>query len=144
MGVNRYQDLVCWQLACELRRRVRAITEYPKAARDFGFCDDILRSGRSAPSNIAEGFRRRQPRQFAYFMTIAVASIGETENHLGEALEAGYVTSEEHAGLMILAKRAGKASRGLLAYLEREAARFPEPSKPRRPPSGRPPSTAAK
>jgi four helix bundle protein len=123
MGVDRYQDLVCWQLARDLRRRVRAITEYPKAAKDFGFCDDILRSGRSAPSNIAEGFRRRHPRQFAYFLTMAVGSIDETENHLGEALEAKYIDVKEHDDLVELVRQARSASLGLLAYLERCAKR---------------------
>lgn len=131
MGVNRYQELVCWQLARDLRIRVRAITAYPKAARDFGFCDDILRSARSAPANIAEGFRRRRPPQFAYFLTIALGSIDETENHLGEALEASYIGRPEYDELLVLVKRARTASQGLLRYLEGKTRR--QPSSRRRP-----------
>ena len=125
MGVQRYEDLVCWQLARDLRRRVRAITEYPAVSRDFGFCDDIRRSARSVPANIAEGFRRRKPPQFAHFMTIALASIDETENHLGEALDARYIGTDEYADLRVLVKRARVASQRLLAYLERCTRRPP-------------------
>jgi four helix bundle protein len=121
MGVQRYEDLVCWQLARDLRRRIRAITEYSRVSNDFGFCNDIRRSARSAPANIAEGFRRRKPRQFAHFMTIALGSIDETENHLGEALDACYISDTEHAELLVLIKRVRTASQRLLAYLERRA-----------------------
>ncbi len=119
MGAKCYQELVCWQLARDLRVRVRAITEYPAAARDFDFCDDIRRSARSSPSNIAEGYRRRRPRQFAQFLNVALASIDETENHLGEALEARYIAPTEYNDLLVLVKRARIASQRLLAYLER-------------------------
>jgi four helix bundle protein len=131
MGAKNYQELVCWQLARDLRVRVRAITEYPAAAKDFGFCDDIRRSARSSPANIAEGYRRRRPKQFAQFLNVALASIDETENHLGEALEARYIDSAEHNELVALAKRARIASQRLLAYLERCSQRPERPKPPR-------------
>ena len=118
MGAKCYQELVCWQLARDLRVRVRAITEYPAAAKDFDFCDDIRRSARSSPANIAEGYRRRRPRQFAQFLNVALASIDETENHLGEALEARYIELVEYNDLLVLVKRTRIASQRLLAYLE--------------------------
>jgi four helix bundle protein len=90
--------------------RVRAITEYPAAAKDFDFCDDIRRSARSSPSNIAEGYRRRRPRQFAQFLNVALASIDETENHLGEALEARYIEPTEYKDLLVLVMRTRIAS----------------------------------
>jgi hypothetical protein len=52
-------------------------------------------------------------------MTIALGSIDETENHLGEALDAKYISTDEHADLRVLVKRARTASQRLLAYLER-------------------------
>ena len=118
MGAKCYQELVCWQLARDLCVRVRAITEYPAAAKDFDFCDDIRRSARSSPANIAEGYRRRRPRQFAQFLKMALASIDETENHLGEALEARYIELVEYNDLLVLVKRTRIASQRLLAYLE--------------------------
>src|SRR5689334_8817187 len=54
VGVRRYEDLVCWQLSDELKRRVYAVIARPEVRRDFDFCDQVRRSARSAPSNIAE------------------------------------------------------------------------------------------
>jgi hypothetical protein len=54
-------------------------------------------------------------------MTIALGSIDETENHLGEALDACYISDTEHAELLVLIKRVRTASQRLLAYLERRA-----------------------
>jgi four helix bundle protein len=50
----RYHDLVCWQLANELKRRVYAFTGTEPAVKDLKYCDQIRDSARSAPSNIAE------------------------------------------------------------------------------------------
>ena len=49
---------------------------------------------------------------------MALASIDETENHLGEALEARYIGPAEYTDLLVLIKRARIASQRLLAYLE--------------------------
>jgi hypothetical protein len=39
---------------------------------------------RSAPRNIAEGFGRYDPREFARYLRIARASLMETRNHLND------------------------------------------------------------
>jgi hypothetical protein len=49
---------------------------------------------------------------------IAVASIGETMNHVRYAWKRKYVNDEEHRDLVVLAKRAYGASTAWLAYLD--------------------------
>ena len=51
-GVNRFQDLIVWQLADELRREVFAATEAGKAARDFKYRDQIRDASSSAARNM--------------------------------------------------------------------------------------------
>jgi hypothetical protein len=52
MGVRRYQDLVCWQLANELKRGVYALLDESRgASRDFGFCDQLKGAASSGPAN---------------------------------------------------------------------------------------------
>ena len=89
MGANTYRELVCWQLADELQRRIVAITATPPAKRDFKFCDQIRDASLSVPSNIAEGFARRSPPDFARFLTIAKGSLGETQVRLRAGLDCG-------------------------------------------------------
>jgi hypothetical protein len=64
-GVRRYQDLDCWKLSNELKRRIYDFTAKAPASLDFKYCEQIRDSARSAPRNIAEGFGRFRDGEFA-------------------------------------------------------------------------------
>ena len=117
-GIHSHEELVAWQLSSELEDRVYEIVARPAAQRDRDFCDDIRRSGRSAPANLSEGFHRFRPRDSGKFVRIAIGSLGETMNHLRHALKHRYITDAEYEDLVRLAKRARGASIGWLAYLD--------------------------
>jgi four helix bundle protein len=85
MGVDRYEDLVAWKLAAQLLDATIVIIESPKAQKDRSFCDQLLRAARSVCSNIAEGFGRFVPTDFARFLTIARGSLLEVDSLLHEA-----------------------------------------------------------
>jgi four helix bundle protein len=122
MGARRYQDLVAWQLARELERSVFAFTATSPAAKDFEYCRQIRRSASSAPRNIAEGFGRFLPGDFARFIRTARGSLEETQDHLDAGRERGYMTVEAHAEMRRLAHRALGASTRFILYLDRAAA----------------------
>jgi hypothetical protein len=44
--VNRFEDLVAWQLANDLKVRVYALIAKPRVGRDVNFCDQIRESSR--------------------------------------------------------------------------------------------------
>ena len=108
--IKSHEDLVAWQLSEELKDRVYAILARSRPSRDRDFCDDIRRSARSAPANLSEGFHRFRPRDAGRFVRIAIGSLGETINHLGHARKQGYISEDEKAELVVLAKRARGAS----------------------------------
>ena len=56
--------------------------------RDFGFRDQITRSGLSIPSNIAEGYERDSDAEIARFLTIAKGSAGELRTQVLIGIEA--------------------------------------------------------
>ena len=116
--VKHYRELVCWQLSVELRSSVIAVTDRAGVRRNLRFCDQIGRSTRSAPANIAEGFNRSNV-EFMRYLGIALGSLRETENHVDEALERRYVSPEEHDRLRTLARRSIRAAEELRAYLRR-------------------------
>ena len=118
MGVRRYKDLAAWQLARELERRVFAFTAIQPAVKDFDFCRQIRRSSSSAARNIAEGFGRYYPAEFARFTGTALGSLNETTDHLDAGLESKYLEPELHAELVTLANRAIGASVNLVKYLD--------------------------
>lgn len=84
----------------------------------FGVRGQAEAAGRGAPRTIAEGFGRFRPKEFARYLEFARASLIETQNHLGDALDSGYITAEEHAALFKLADRAIGASTRLHQYLD--------------------------
>jgi four helix bundle protein len=116
------RDLVCWQLSHALESEILALTESGAASKDFTFCDRIRESAVSTPANIAAGFRHCRPAQFARFLGYAVASIGETENHLRDALDRGVVTDTLYSRLTNLVAAARHATINLMVSKQRQAA----------------------
>jgi four helix bundle protein len=117
MGANTYRELVCWQLADELQRRIIEITATPGASRDFRFCNQLRDASLSTVSNIAEGFARRSPPDFARLLTIAKGSIAETQVQLRAGLDRGYFDQKTVVELLILAARCDRVTSALRAYL---------------------------
>ncbi len=129
-AVTRFEDLIVWQLAVAVRDAVYALTSQGEAADDPGFRDQIRDSASSAPRNIAEGFSRYGPPQFAQFMNIAKGSLAETQNHLLHGKQLGYFTPQEFTDTWRLTCRALRAANRLHAYLRRCGRIKPEPAPP--------------
>ena len=118
-GVKHHEDLVAWQLSEELRHVIVGFLAVHAVSRHRRFCDQIDRSSSSAPANIAEGFARYKPREFARYMRIALGSLGETQNHLRRALKDGILSQEQFDKAWSLSIGAIKASKRLHSYLRR-------------------------
>jgi four helix bundle protein len=114
VAVRDFRDLACWQLAYALRSEVFEFTATPPASRDVKFCDQIRDSSASAPRNIAEGFGRFQPKAFAQFLVYARASIVETQNHLIDARDRGYIDEKLFSRLFNLAAAARRTTTRLI------------------------------
>jgi len=121
MVVKRFQDFAAWQLARELERRVFAFTATLPASRDLDYCRQVRKSSSSAPRNIAEGFGRFWPAEFAHFVRIARGSLEETKDHVEAAFERGYISEQERKELITLGNRALGASTRLAQYLDEAA-----------------------
>ena len=111
MIAQRYENLDCWQLSNELKQRVYAFIATPPASKDS---DSAIRSGAQpvARRDDRRGSADSGPRRLARYLEFARASLMETQNHLGDALDSKYITTEEHAALFKLADRAIGASTG--------------------------------
>src|SRR5207302_10443926 len=130
MIARRFQDIEAWQLATEVEREIFALTESGPAARDFGFRDQIRNSASSAPRNIAEGFGRFWPREFAHKCEIANGELHETENCLGQGKSRRYFAAAAADRVIALTKRAQKVTTGLTVYLR--TCKEPKPRRRRR------------
>jgi four helix bundle protein len=116
--IERLEDFLAWQLARKLERLVFAFTDTAPASKDADFCRQIRKSSSSAPNNMAEGFGRFWPGEFAYKVRIAIGELEETLDHLDKALAAQYVTEERHLEMYALGDRAASAAVKFVRYLE--------------------------
>ena len=105
----------------ELRVHVLMVSERPLARRHRRFCQQICDAASSAARNIAEGFGRFRPKEFAQYVRIAKASECEVRDLLIEAHQRRLVNQSERDEYLLLARRAIGAATGLVRYLERAA-----------------------
>jgi len=84
-----HKQLVVWQLAHDLTIRLHLITRKVSARAAPGLVPQLLRASASVPANIAEGCGQDTSAQFARFLTIAIASASEVENHVALAVGLG-------------------------------------------------------
>ena len=131
MGVRDFRELVCWQLSYELKCEVLAFLENGPASKDFKYRDQMKDAASSAPRNIAEGFGRFRPGDFARFLEIARASLIETRNHLIDGRDRGYLANPLYSRLQNLTRAASNATTKLMLTKKREAERLKRRRRPR-------------
>ena len=83
-----FEDLNVWKrsklLSADIYKRLKTL-------RDYGFKDQITRSGLSIPSNIAEGFERGSLKECLAFLLYAKGSCGELRTQIFIGMEIGYI-----------------------------------------------------
>lgn len=109
---EQFEDLRVWQEARAQAGRVYAsFGSGTSGERDFGFRDQIQRAAVSVMNNIAEGFERRTPSDFARSLDIAKGSCGEVRSLCYLAQELSYLSAEP-------AQEIREAARGLFRGIE--------------------------
>lgn len=95
MIAKRFEDLIFWQKARELTKLIYTYAQNDKFKNDYGFKDQIQRSGVSVMSNIAEGFGRGSNTEFVQFLFVAKGSLSEVKSQLYIAMDLNYVDNPE-------------------------------------------------
>src|SRR6266487_6295644 len=91
MGVRNYTELIAWQKAIELVESVYVLSRsFPKDEL-YGLTSQVRRAAVSVPSNIAEGHTRASTKEYLNYISMAQASLAETETQLVVAVRLGYV-----------------------------------------------------
>lgn len=76
--------LISIRLSADLYNELRNL-------KDFGFKDQITRSGLSIPSNIAEGIERNSDKETVNFLSYAKGSCGELRTQIYIGIDIGYI-----------------------------------------------------
>lgn len=87
----RFEDLEVWKRAARLSAD---IYKELSGLKDYGFKDQITRSGLSIPSNIAEGIERESTKECVNFLSYAKGSCGELRTQIYIGIDIGYIPDE--------------------------------------------------
>ncbi|MFQ5456290.1 MAG: four helix bundle protein [Nitrospirota bacterium] len=87
----RFEDLDVWKKSARLSAD---IYKELVSLKDFGFKDQITRSGLSISSNIAEGIERGSEKDCIKFLQYAKGSCGELRTQIYIGIDIGYIREE--------------------------------------------------
>lgn len=87
-----FKDLIVWQRAMELVKKVYFLTKTFPADERYALTDQIRRAVVSIPSNIAEGSGRSSNADYSHFLAIARGSLYEIMTQLQVAVDLGYIS----------------------------------------------------
>ncbi|MCG9735473.1 four helix bundle protein [Pseudoalteromonas sp. 2CM39R] len=105
-----FENLDVWKRSARLSAEIYKSTNELK---DFGFRDQLTRSGLSVPSNIAEGVSRESYKEKSRFIDIARSSLAETRTQIYIGLEIGYLEREKALYWILETKELGAMLTGL-------------------------------
>jgi four helix bundle protein len=98
MPYRGFKDLKVYQLAYKAAFEIYQETKSFPSSERFDLVDQIRRSSRSVPRNLAEAWRRRvYPKAFFQKLIDCSAEASETEVSLDMSLDLGYMAKERHA-----------------------------------------------
>lgn len=116
--IRSYRDLLAWQKAMALAKRVYGATKLLPRDELYGLCRQLRRAAVSVPSNVAEGYGRGSRRDYASFLRIARASLYEMETQVLLAEDLQYLTAEQAQSLLIDTAECSRLLNGLIASLK--------------------------
>ena len=117
VAAQTHRELDAWRLADQIRAKVVAVTATLPLSGDFRYCNQIRDAAASIPANVAEGFARRSPRDFARFLSIAKGSLAETQDRILDGVDRGYIANVDAIELMRLTARCDRVITRLRKYL---------------------------
>ena len=115
-----FEELELWKKARQYKNEIRKLTKTLPAEEKFRLTDQLTRSSRSINAVISEGHGRFTYPDQIHFCVIARGSLTETVNHLIDAFDEGYITSDQLITLKINAKEVERLINGYLIYLRKK------------------------
>lgn len=105
----RFQDLLAYQKSFSLAMKIFEITKsFPKEEM-YSLTDQIRRSSRSVPANIAEAYRKRvYPKHFHSKLTDSDGENSETQVWLEFSLKCNYINQAQYNSLISESEEVGK------------------------------------
>jgi len=121
--LKSYKELIVYQKGYNLSLEIYKVTiDYPHDER-FGHISQMRRSAVSIPCNIAEGYSRKNIKEYLQFLYVAYGSCSELETLLSLSKDLGLLNGEKHLKLYVLQEEVSKLLNGLIKSLSNKKIR---------------------
>jgi four helix bundle protein len=115
--LKSYKNLIGYQKAYSLSLQIYKVTkDYPQDEK-FGLISQMRRSAVSIPCNIAEGYSRKNIKEYLQFLHVAYGSCSELETLISLSQDLGLLNTEKYARLNALQEEVSKLINGLMKAL---------------------------
>jgi len=92
MGTRSFEELDIYKKCCQLRKKIFELSKTFPSSEKYLLVDQLVRSTRKCPANIAEGHGRFHYQENIQFCRIARGSLAEAQDHLNCACECEYIS----------------------------------------------------
>lgn len=79
---NSFKDLQVWEKSIQLVELTYGISRMLPKSETYSTCSQMQRAAVSIPSNIAEGYKRVNRKEYVQFLAVANASAAELESQI--------------------------------------------------------------
>ena len=124
-AIHTHRDLLIWQRGIELADSIDQVVSRLPAQERVRLADQMSRSARSVPTNIAEGHGRFSPADFRRFLTYAHGSLTELDTHLEIAKRRAYLDEAEWGRLNASIQELARMLRAFRAAVGRTGGQAP-------------------
>lgn len=80
--MTSFKELIVWQKSVKMVKMIYTLTDKLPKSEVFALSNQMRRAAVSIPSNIAEGYKRKNTKEFIQFLHIASGSTAELETQL--------------------------------------------------------------
>ena len=121
-SLRGFRALKVYQMAYRLAMEIFHLSKTFPPEERYSLTDQVRRSSRSVPANIAEGYRkRRYPKLFSLKMMDADGEGAETQVWLDMAHDCGYIPRDTHDRLIGEYEEVGRMLGSMIDHPERFA-----------------------
>lgn len=107
--IKSFKDLEVYNLSFRLAMEIFELTRSFPKEEIYSLTSQIVRSSRSIPANISEGWAKRTYQsEFKKHLVYALGSSSETETWLNFSLKCSYISKEGHEALTDKLNSVGK------------------------------------
>jgi len=86
-----HKKLAAWTESIIMVKKIYTLTKQFPEDEKYGIVSQLRRASVSVPVNIAEGAGRNSPKEFKYFLNIALGSLSELDTLITVSSELGYI-----------------------------------------------------